>query len=102
MSGVEHLFDAQVLPGFLQSAPPSELFALVRIATSPAIRTIWSDCKYVVDGWDNLKRLRCEKDWLVNQIRNQVRTSWPRLCQRRPHITPSSRAHHDLWRRLTD
>ena len=83
MRGIEHLFDAQLLDGFLQSAPRSELFALVRIAASPAIDTIWSDCKYMVGGLNNLKRLRREKD----SLNNQVRTSWPRLCQRHPQLT---------------
>jgi len=98
MRGVDILHDAQTLPGYIQSAPRSELFALTRVAKTPTIRTIWSDCKFVVDGWTRLRRLRCERDALSSSIR----TSWPRLCQRRKHLTPSSRPHHDLWRLLED
>ena len=96
MRGIDFLHDAQTLPGFIQSAPRSELFALTRVTKSPAIKTIWSDCKYVVDGWARLRSLRREKDVLATDIR----TSWPRLCQRRTHFTGSSRPHHDLWRDL--
>ena len=98
MRGVDILHDAQTLPGFIQSAPRSELFALTRVAKSPDIKTIWSDCKFVVDGWARLRRLRCERDAFASGIR----TSWPRLCQRRTFLTPSSRPQHDLWRLLEE
>lgn len=96
MRGVDQLHCSQALPGFLQSAPRSELFALVKIAAVPAMRTIWSDCQYVVSGLAKMKAQRVERD----DHASSVRTSWPRLCQRCPSLFPSSCPHHDLWRRL--